>query len=209
MKKVLFFIISFMLLFMILSPVTALASEIAEESTNAEVTYHDIFTRVWEFVETNKTEVISAAGSGVLLVFSAITKKLNNKKNKELKDALVLIGNDAAGTSKSQTSVINAVNTMAAGYNEMRLAYEKYEAIEDDRNKLVGACLVTNTALLEILNSVYVHSKNLPQGVKDYVMLQYTNCQKAISNDELLLQVVESVRNTINEKAEGENEKQD
>ena len=79
----------------------------------------------------------------------------------------------------------------------MREAYEKYEAVEDDRNRLVGACLVTNTALLEILSRVYVHNKNMPQGVKDVVMLIYTNAQKALSDDEVLRDVVESVKTKI------------
>ena len=66
-----------------------------------------------------------------------------------------------------------------------------------------------NTALLEMLNTVYVHNKNLPQGVKDLIVLQYVNCQKALSNDELLRQVVESVREKINAEAVTEDEKQD
>ena len=214
MKKILFFVISFMLLFMVVSPVTALAAEVADEVTGGEATYHDIFTRIWEFVETNKTEVISAAGSGVVLVFSMITKAFNKKKNKELIDALAVIGGDAAGTAKSQTSVIGAVNTMAQGYNEMRAAYEKYEAVEDDRNRLVGACLVTTTALVEMMNAIHVHNKNLPQGVKDLIVLQYANTQKALGDDELLRKVVESVRGQINdvgktEEAVTEDEKQD
>ena len=214
MKKVITFIMLFVALFLVISPVTAFAAEFGGEVAAGESSYHDIFTRIYEFVEVNKTEVISAFGSGILLVFNMITKSSNNKKNKELNDALKIIGGDAAGTAKSQTSVIGAVNTMAQGYNEMRAAYEKYEAVEDDRNKLVGACLVTNTALLEMLNTVYVHNKNLPQGVKDLIVLQYVNCQKALGDDELFKKVVDSVRAQINdagktEEAVTEDEKQD
>ena len=214
MKKVITFIMLFVALFLVISPVTAFAAEFGGEVAAGESTYHDIFTRIFEFVETNKTEVISAAGSGVLLVFSMITKAFNKKKNKELIDALAVIGSDAAGTAKSQTSVIGAVNTMAQGYNEMRAAYEKYEAVEDDRNRLVGACLVMTTALVEMMNAIHVHNKNLPQGLKDLVVLQYVNCQKALGDDELLKKVVESVRAQINdagktEEAVTEDEKQD
>ena len=152
MKRIIFLLISFALIFAVLTPVTALAAEVVDEVSNGEGGYHDIFTRIFEFVKENKSEVISAAGSVALLVFSDATKRLIKKKNKEFSDSLQIIGGDAADTAKSQGSVIGAVNTMAAGYNEMRAAYEKYEAVEDDRNKLVGACLVTNTALLEIIN---------------------------------------------------------
>lgn len=196
MKRVIFFVISLVLLCTIFTPVVSLAAEIGAE-VSAEGTYQDIFTRIYEFAVENKSEVISAAGSLALLVVSGVTKSLVNKKNKEVMDALKIIGGDAAGTASSQGSVISAVNTMAAGYNEMREAYEKYEAVEDDRNRLVGACLVTNTALLEILSRVYVHNKNMPQGVKDVVMLIYTNAQKALSDDEVLRDVVESVKTKI------------
>jgi hypothetical protein len=214
MKKVITFIMLFVALFLVISPVTALAAEIADEVSGGESTYQDIFTRVWEYVQANKTELVSAAGSAVVLIFNAVTKAVNTKKNRELADALAIVGSDAAGTVKSQASVISAVNTMASGYNEMRTAYEKYETVEDDRNRLVGACLVTNTAILEILNTVYVHNRNLPQGVKDLIVLQYVNCQKALSDDDMLRQVVESVKANLNgtvkdEKAVVENEKQD
>lgn len=202
MKRFVFLVISFVLLFVMLTPIAALAAEVGEEISSGEGGYHDIFTRLFEFVKENKTEVISAAGSGALLVFNAVTKRHIKKKNKEITDALEIIGGDAAGTAKSQGSVIGAVNTMAAGYNEMRAAYEKYEAVEDDRNKLVGACLVTNTALLEMMNCVFVHNKNLPQGAKDFVLLQYTNCLKALSDDKLLGEIVESVREKINAAGE-------
>ena len=209
MKKVITFIMLFVALFLVISPVTAFAAEFADEVSSGESTYHDIFTRVWEYVQENEAKLISAAGSAVLLIFGAITKAFITKKIKEITDKLKGIGTDASETANSQTSVIGAVNTMAQGYNEMRAAYERYEAVEDDRNKLVGACLVMTTALVEMMNAVHVHNKNLPQGVKDLIVLQYVNCQKALSNEDMLRQVVESVRENINAEAVTEDEKQD
>jgi hypothetical protein len=84
------------------------------------------------------------------------------------------------------------------GYADMKAAYEANALKEDDRNRLIGAVMVQNTAILEILSSVYVHNKNLPQGVKDLVILKYANTQKAISDDEMLCSIVEAVREKIN-----------
>ena len=214
MKKVITFIMLFVALFLVISPIAAFASELGSDPATIEGNYNDIFTRIYEFAMANKTEVISGAGSLVVLVFSAVVKSFSKKQGKELKEMISAVGVDASGTAKNQQSRIDAFNVMAKGYNEMREAYERYEGVEDDRNRLVGACLVTNTALLEILNTVYVHNRNLPQGVKDLIVLQYVNCQKALSDDDMLRQVVESVKANLNgtvrqEKAVSEDEKQD
>lgn len=214
MKRIIFVIVSFVLLFMVLSPVTALAAEVVDEVSSGGSTYHDIFTRIYEFCMENKSEVISGAGSAVVIIFSAILKSFSKKQNKELKGLIEAVGVDASGTAKNQQSLIDAFNVMAKGYNEMREAYERYEGVEDDRNRLVGACLVMSSAVLEMMNAVFVHNKHTPQGVKDFVLLQYVNCQKALSDDDMLRQVVESVKANLNgtvqqEKAVSENEKQD
>ena len=98
------------------------------------------------------------------------------------------------------------VNGMIDGYNNMRNSYEKYEHTEDDRNRLVGAVMVQNTALLEILTTVYVNSKNLPQGVKDLINLKYANCQKALGDDEMLRAIVEAVREKVGTKMDAQEE---
>jgi len=80
----------------------------------------------------------------------------------------------------------------------MKEAYEKYETVEDDRNRLVAAVMAQNTALLDMLRTVYANSKNLPQGVKDTVMLEYANARKMLSDDEALRAVIDSVHEKIN-----------
>lgn len=210
MKKIVYCLIMLVLICTFVTPIVGFAAE-AVEAGEEPSGYHTIFTRIYEYVCENQTQIVSAAGSGILLIFGAITNAASKKKNKETEGTLALIANGVSGTTKSQGSLIEAVNVMAEGYNEMRVAYEKYEAVEDDRNRLVGACLVTNTALLEILSRVFVHNKNMPQGVKDYIMLQYTNAQKIIGDDEALKAIVEEIRVKLNEvPAEvSEDEKQD
>lgn len=213
MKRLFKFLLSFVLVFMLLTPVVSFAVEVTVEGE--AIDYNTIFTRVWEFVEENKTEVVSAAGSGLVLIVSAIVKAANSKENRKLSELLNTIQGDTQGTNKAQSSLIGVVNQMISGYNvmkesndylktgyeDMKTAYEINATKEDDRNRLIGAVMVQNTALLEILSSVYVHNKNLPQGVKDLIILKYANAMKALSDDEILCAIVESVREKINFEA--------
>ena len=79
----------------------------------------------------------------------------------------------------------------------MKEAYVQYGAMEGERNRVVGAVFATNAAILEILTTVYVNSKNLPQGVKDLVNLKYANCLKTLEDDKQLIAIVEAVRNNL------------
>ena len=203
MKRLFRVLLSFVLVFALLTPITCFATELAAEG--GEISYHTIFTRLWEFVEENKTEVVSAIGSGLVLLASAVVKGVNSKENKKLTDALSVIRNDTAGTTKAQGSIIGVINQMIIGNNSMTekfdkmyKAYEENQTIENDRNRLLGAMMVEVTAILEMISSVYVHNKNLPQGIKDLCILQYANVQKAISDDTILCAIVESVREKVN-----------
>lgn len=171
-------------------------------STNG--TTHTIFTRIWEYCVNNRTEMLGLAGDAVIFILAVFVKLRNDKRTKHIESDLQIVKGDASGTASSQTSVVSAVNNMILGYNGMRESYEKYESTETDRNRLVGAVMVQNTALLEILTTVYVNSKNLPQGVKDLINLKYANCQKALGDDKLLCAIVESVREKVGTNMEAE-----
>lgn len=179
-------------------------SETPAPSTNS--TTHTIFTRIWEYCVENKTEMLGLAGDAVIFILAIFVKLRNDKRTKHIESDLQIVKGDASGTASSQNSVVSAVNNMIVGYNGMRESYEKYESTETDRNRLVGAVMVQNTALLEILTTVYVNSKNLPQGVKDLINLKYANCQKALGDDKLLCAIVESVREKVGTNMEAEKE---
>lgn len=185
------------------APVDAPAETPAPSTSTAP---HTIFTRVWEYCVANKTEVLGLAGDAVIFILAIFVKLRNDKRTKHIESDLQIVKGDASGTASSQTSVVSAVNNMIIGYNGMRESYEKYENTETDRNRLVGAVMVQNTALLEILTTVYVNSKNLPQGVKDLINLKYANCQKALGDDKLLCAIVESVREKVGTNMEAEKE---
>lgn len=206
MKRFVKFFIVFVLTFMMLTPIVAFATEVAEEGSAA--TNHTIFTRLWDFVQNNTSEVVSGAGSFLILVVSGIIKVSNAKGTKKLEQSLSLIQNEAASTTKAQGSIIGVINQMITGINtmiekfdKMYKVYKENQTIENDRNRLLGAMMVEVTAILEMQAAVYVHNKNLPQGVKDLAILKYTNAQKALSDDELLCAIVQSVREKINFEA--------
>jgi hypothetical protein len=92
---------------------------------------------------------------------------------------------------------VGVVNEMVDGYNALKQSYDKYGETEDDRNRVVGALVAQNTAILEILTTVYANSKNLPQGVKDLVNLKYANCLKSLDDDEQLKAIITAVRENI------------
>jgi hypothetical protein len=203
MKRILRFLVSFLLVFIIVTPITSFAVETA--SSGEGISYNTIFTRMWEYAQNNTSEVVSAGGSLLLLFFGWVSRSASAKQNKKLINHLNSIKGDTQGTVNSQNSVLDIVNQMIGGYNgmkagydDMRIAYELNATKEDDRNRLIGAVMVQNTAILEMLSSVYVHNKNLPQGVKDLIILKYANAMKALSDDEILCAVVESVREKIN-----------
>ena len=159
--------------------------------------FHTIYTRLWEYCNENRTELLGILGDALIFLLALLIKVKNDKKTNAITNSLEMVRKDASGTHHSQGSVVGAVNTMIDGYNEMRLSYEKYEGVEDDRNKLIGAVFVQNTALLEILATVYQNSKNLPQGVKDLINLKYANCLKRLENEDSLRAVTQAVRDAI------------
>lgn len=183
--------------------------EAPEASEGGESTYHTLFTRIWEFVSTYSGETLSAVGSVILLILNLILKHSSSKMSKETKKTLENIKGEVEETLGGQNSVVVVANKMIDGYNDMsqkydamKESYDQYGATEGERNRVVGAVFATNAAILEILTTVYVNSKNLPQGVKDLVNLKYANCLKTLEDDKQLIAIVEAVRNNLGNATE-------
>lgn len=179
---------------LLILPVTAY-TEAAEPvvSESAEMPNHTLLSRTWEFVSTYQEQIISIAGFTSVLLTALIS---NGNRKKNLKD----IKANTSIVSASQNGVVGAVNTMIEGYNQLKESYEKYENVEDARNRLVGAVMVQNAVILDILQTVYVNNKNLPQGTKDLVNIKYAKCLSALENDDELRSCVEAVRKSLEAK---------
>ncbi len=179
-------------------------AEPSEPAPEGESTYHTLFTRIWEYVNANSTEVIGMAGDIAIFILAIFVKLRNDKKTKSIAKDLATVKTETTQTLGGQDSVVEVVNNLIEAYNglsadyqKLKESYDTYGATEGDRNRVVGALVAQNTAILEILTTVYVNSKNLPQGVKDLVNLKYANCLKSLEDDEQLKAIVEAVRSNI------------
>ena len=167
-------------------------------------TIPSLTSRVYEFWEIYRTEIISAFGSGLLLIGSFLIKYLNDKKTRLIASNVLTIKKDTQKNVSAQADVVGVVNDLVEEfnklsneYNKLKKAYEEYGSAEDERNRVVGALVAQNTAILEILTTVYVNSKNLPQGVKDLVSIKYANCLKSLNDDTQLKAIIVAVRDNI------------
>lgn len=170
-------------------------AESAENASSYET--HTLFSRLWEYCCENREIALEVVSSVILLAVSIFIKIKNDKKTKTITEDLIAVKSDTSGTAMTQSEVVKTSNELIDAYNDLRSSYEKYQNTEEDRNKLVSAVMIQNTALLEILRTVYVNSKNLPQGVKDIVSLKYANVLKSLDNDDLLKSVIVAVREKI------------
>jgi hypothetical protein len=177
------------------------ASLAATNTVVEEAETHTIFTRLWEFVNQYKGEVLTLIGDVALVIIAIYIKIKNNKGTKEMNSALNTIKQETGISLSNQGNVVNVINNLidsynvqAAEYTKLKEAYEKYGATELDRNKVIGALAAEIATVLDILSTVYVNNKNLPQGVKDLVNIKYANCLKALENDGELASVVNAVR---------------
>ena len=155
--------------------------------------------RVLEFTDTYRNEIIGIVGFVGLMAATFVNSYRQKNNGAAVLNGVTAIHGSTSDVAASQNGVVGAVNEMIGAYNVMRSSYDTYAGAEDDRNKLVGAMVVQNAAILEILTTVYANSKNLPQGVKDLVNLKYAKCLAALQSDEKLKAFVASVKDVVNE----------
>jgi hypothetical protein len=201
MKKLILFFITIVIMLSLCTSVCFAADDAIpqpqeSDTVESEVVYEDtaetnetllmLLQRIEEYVETYNGEILGVLGDGIILIVALL-----------IKSRAAFIKKEATKTNESQNSVVDVVNNMVDGYNALKESYDTYGETENDRNRVVGAVLATNTAILEILTMVYTNSKNLPQGVKDLVNLKYANCLKTLDDDEKVKAIVTAVRENI------------
>ncbi len=181
--------------------VSSTPKDTAYENTSEAPT---VFTRVWEFCQENRTELLGTVGDALIILLSIFISKKSSKKTATLAGTLNLVKNDTGVNLANLNQVIGVVNGMIDSHNHLQAeyaafkkSYQQYGLTEDDRNRVVGAVVAQNTAILEILTLVMANNKNLPQGVKDLVNLKYANCLKSLESDTQLLAIVTAVRENI------------
>ena len=163
-----------------------------------ETMYNTLFNHVYEFAERHKDTIIMVfgfVGTAYITLRDAHRKKVFDRSS-DSKQSMILLGLE--GVTSSQNGVVDVINSLVVGYDEMKKKYIEYEGVEDDRNRIIGAVMVQNAAILDILCGVYANSSVLPQGVKDLTYLRYDRCQRALDDDERLKACVQAVHEIIN-----------
>lgn len=181
--------------------------EVGEAETSEEpgvIPTANFIQRIWEYVVENKTELITTV---IGAVFGFIMYLFRGKFNKTDK-MISKIKSDTESNSANQTQVINAVNAMIEGYNdinaktlEMYNYYQNRQAADEAYAKTIAQSTEATVTVLAIMQYVYSNSKNLPQPTKDMVNYLYVKALKDIESDESMKALVDSMKVTENEES--------
>jgi hypothetical protein len=149
-------------------PMTVSAAEAVTEVATEDV---DVLYRVKEFIANNSNTLGAICGFvGAVITVLAYVRKFKNNIT-----ALVKGGSDEV--KESQGNVVLAMNTMITEYNAMMKQNEEMFKLMQKFFATASAVELESKTVLEILERVYVNSKNLPSGVKDVVTQLYANCK--------------------------------
>lgn len=166
MAKRIFAVVMIVTIALLCVPMMAYASE-AGAQTEESV---DILYRVKDFFVKNEERIIEISGviAGILASIYSIYKGV--------KAIINVLGTKADDVSMSQNNVVNATNTMIDNYNQMKEQYERMNALLENFFVTASNIERQSKTVLDIIETVYVNSKNLPQGVKDLVTDLYARC---------------------------------
>ena len=220
MKKILFAILSAILVFTLVLPLAASAVDGEETETPAETEeYIDVgdeegveatlLDRLWEAFTSEKNGILDRSIDIVILVAFAVMAKIASSLKNKVSTDIVSLGakTDAQATSQDgfNTKFVEAINTVA---DELKALETKLNNVIQDEHAV--ASLVTEvTTVLEILTTIYPNAK-LPQGIKDIVAEKYANCLKIVNSDDKLGAILNVIHGESNEviSNDGNNEEQ-
>ena len=206
MKRIIYYLLVFVTLFALVGSVVALAdegeTEIAEtteatEETVTETEEANIFTRLYEAFEDNRTDVFTIASGIILFAFSFVFRKDVSVSSKAIVDGITKVLSKTDLTEVQQNAIVNGLNEMVDGYNDIKLkntivadridefAVSMTEIVNSNAAlekklqdtfsvimALVDKEIAQNSTVMDVLSSVYVNNEALPKGVRDYVMLK-------------------------------------
>ena len=207
-RKIVLFVLLFALLFCGFA-VSVFAEESALDQSNIETTessegveseVNTFVGRIWEFIEKNNNIILDIAAYALIFIVGLLNKRQSSKITV---NALKSLANTSSVT-KSQTAVVESANNLIDAYNRQEEAFTKHLEEEQARDRMVATVMVCATTTLEMLRTVYPQSKNLPQGIKDLINLQYANCLKAIGDNSALDEIFKEVRTAISTVGENE-----
>jgi hypothetical protein len=216
MKKILYIMISVMLVFVLACPIVSSAegelpeevvpeAEISEMVETEAETEPNIFTRLYEAVTENKTDIFTILSGGILFALSLILKKdVKSVANSTISGiGKVLAKTDL--TEERQNAIVEGLNGMVDSYDaikkqsgEIVSAFSEFQAqideikgsnksleeaiakISDTIVKLMDTEITQNAEVMDVISSIYLNVNSLPQGVKNFVMQKRTENAKLV-----------------------------
>ena len=165
-------------------------NESTKEPGGAEA---NIFTRVFEFVETNIDEILTALSVVVMGAYSLYQRG----KNGTLISGIGRVLKSQGGVENASKIVSEAVAKLDARQEQLNRYYEEYGKNESERNKVTAALLVEVMALIETNHIAYINNSNIPQSMKNLMTSKYARCLSVINDDAELKATYDEMRGIL------------
>ena len=140
-----------------------------ENEESAAKVEHTVWSRLGEWFSHNFLEFLSSVDLVAMVgcVTAVVLERKSNKKNtQETKTSIKENTAEIKRNTESNDEVLKVANQLIDSTNALAASEEK-------RDVNVEQLLVLNKAVLEILVTVYVNNKNIPQATKDLVNMKY------------------------------------
>lgn len=163
------------------------------DGTEDEAIEADIFTRVFEFVEKNIDEILTAISVAVMAAYTLYQKA----KNGTLISGIGRVLKSQGGVENASKIVSEAVAKLDARQEQLNRYYEEYSKNESERNKVTAALLVEVMALIETNHIAYINNSNIPQSMKNLMTSKYARCLSVINDDAELKATYDEMRGIL------------
>jgi hypothetical protein len=163
------------------------------DGTEDEAIEADIFTRVFEFVEANIDEILTAISVAVMAAYTLYQKA----KNGTLISGIGRVLKSQGGVENASKIVAEAVAKLDARQEQLNRYYEEYGKNESERNKVTAALLVEVMALIETNHIAYINNSNIPQSMKNLMTSKYARCLSVINDDAELKATYDEMRGIL------------
>ena len=163
------------------------------DGAEGEAVDADIFTRVFEFVETNIDEILT----GLLTVVMCVLSHFISKGKGTLISGIGRVLKSQGGVENASKIVSEAVAKLDARQEQLNRYYEEYSKNESERNKVTAALLVEVMALIETNHIAYINNSNIPQSMKNLMTSKYARCLSVINDDAELKATYDEMRGIL------------
>lgn len=185
-------------------------TETVTEETNAEIAPEEtettnIFTRLYEAFTSNRNDIFTLGGSGILLVLSIILKKDLGTSSKSLSSTISSVLAKTDMSVERQGAIVEGLNQMIDGYEDIKAQsdYVREKMSEFDESvksvvnsnkefetkvtamfelvmNLIDKEIIQNAEVMEVLSTVYSNHGAIPKGIKDFIAIKRSENAKIV-----------------------------